>query len=160
MAEPMFLSPPTEAGQPSPSDLRAESLARDIASDMPSPYCPGRSIASCPTQAARDLEDDILDLAKQGMDREQIEGVLVDRFGQDKMGSAHQGEVLVAILVVAALALFVIVRATRGWLRSSPRSPHAEGRDSQPGSEARGLEGVSADELDRLEDELDEIDGI
>ena len=154
----MFWSPPTDAGAPSPTDLRAESLARDIASDMPSPYCPGRSIASCPTQAARELEDDILDLAKQGMEREQIEGVLVDRFGQEKMGSAHQGEILVAILVVVAIALFVIVRAARGWLRSAP---HASGSGTKPEPDAaRNLDGVSADELDRLEDELDEIDGI
>lgn len=145
------MSPPAK---PSPADLQAESLARDIAADMPSPYCPGRSIASCPTQAARELEDDILDLAKDGMAREEIEGVLVGRFGEEKMGSAHQGEILVAILIVAALALIVIVRASRGWLRSS-QAPRA-----RPDADSGVLGRVSADELDRLEDELDEIDGI
>ena len=76
-----------------PEDLQAEALARDIASDMPSPYCPGRSIASCPSDAARALEDDILVLAKQGMERDAIETVLVDRFGEEKMGQSTQSEV-------------------------------------------------------------------
>lgn len=145
--------------QSTPQDLQAESLARDIASDMPSPYCPGRSIASCPSSAARDLEDDILDLAQQGMDREGIESVLVQRFGEEKMGSATQSEVLVAILLAAALALAGLVYASRRWLR-----PAATGLEGGPASSAAragsdgALAGVSADELDRLEDELDEID--
>lgn len=136
-----------------PEDLQAESLARDIASDMPSPYCPGRSIASCPSDAARELEDDILELAKQGMDREQIETVLVDRFGEDKMGQDTQSEILVAILLGAVLALAAIVWASRRWLRRPATGP-------APETGATSLTKVSADELDRLEDELDEIDGI
>src|SRR5262245_20653033 len=92
---------------------------------MPSPYCPGRSISSCPTEAARELEDDILDLAKQGKDREQIEAALVTRFGEEKMGKAHENEVLAAILVAAALALGAIVYMARKWLRPAPSAPVA-----------------------------------
>lgn len=144
--------------QSTPEDLQAEALARDIASDMPSPYCPGRSIASCPSSAARELEDDILVLAKDGMDRETIEGVLVERFGEEKMGSATQGEILVAILLGAALALAALVYASRQWLRPASSNP---GTNSASRADASmGLAGVSADELDRLEDELDDIDGL
>lgn len=141
--------------QSTPQDLQAEALARDIASDMPSPYCPGRSIASCPSSAARDLEDDILDLAQQGMDREGIETVLVKRFGEEKMGSATQSEVLVAILLAAALALVALVHVSRRWLRPAP----GPATDSATRADSGGaLAGISPDELDRLEDELDEID--
>lgn len=148
-----------------PADLQAESLARDIAAEMPSPYCPGRSIASCPSEAARELEDDILGLAKQGQDRAQIEGVLVARFGEDKMGTAQQSEILVAILLGVALALAMIVFAARKWLRpagaqlDSGEAASAAGSPGSPGSPG-SLATVSPDELDRLEDELDEIDGI
>jgi cytochrome c-type biogenesis protein CcmH/NrfF len=140
--------------QPTPEDLQAEALARDIAADMPSPYCPGRSIASCPSDAARELEDDILGLAHQGKDRKQIESILVNRFGEEKMGSAQQSEILVAIIIGAVLALGLIVYAARKWLRPSA----TVGRTPAGASAASPLTKVSADELDRLEDELDELD--
>lgn len=139
--------------QPTPEDLQAESLAQDIAAEMPSPYCPGRSIASCPSQPARELEDDILTLAKEGKDREQIEAILVDRFGEEKMGKAHQAEIIVAIVVTAVLALVAIVVMARKWLRPAAVA-------AAPVAAASPLAQVSADELDRLEGELDEIDGV
>lgn len=143
--------------QPTPEDLQAESLARDIAAEMPSPYCPGRSIASCPSEPARTLEDDILALAKQGKDREEIESILVQRFGEEKMGSAQQSEVLVAIIVVAALALVAIVVMARKWLRPAPAVAVA---GAEPATTESPLVDVDQNELDRLEDELDEIDGV
>jgi cytochrome c-type biogenesis protein CcmH/NrfF len=143
------VSPPD---QPTPEDLQAESLTRDIAAEMPSPYCPGRSISSCPTEAARDLEDDILGMAKQGKDREQIEAVLVARFGEEKMGKARESEVLVAVILAAVVGLAVIVYMARKWLRPAPVVATA--------ATGKGLTGVDANELDRLEDELDNIDGI
>ena len=139
--------------QPTPADLQAESLARDIAAEMPSPYCPGRSIASCPSEPARELEDDILSLAKEGKDREQIEAILVERFGEEKMGKAQQGEIIVAIVVTAVLALIAIVMMARKWLRPAAAVVAAP-------VAASPLAQVSADELDRLEDELDELDGV
>lgn len=148
----VIVSPPA---QPTPEELQAESLTRDIAAEMPSPYCPGRSIASCPTEAARELEDDILTLAKQGKDREQIEAVLVDRFGEEKMGKAQESVLLVAIILGAVLALGAIVYMARKWLRPAPGAA-ASGTGAGVGT----LAGASPTELDRLEDELDEIDGI
>jgi cytochrome c-type biogenesis protein CcmH/NrfF len=141
------------AQQPTPAELQAESLARDIAGEMPSPYCPGRSIASCPSEYARELEDDILDLAKQGQGREQIEAVLVERFGEEKMGSAAQGEIVMTIVLAALVALAVILYSARKWLR-----PATVATATAPAAEP--LAKVSADELDRLEDELDEIDHL
>ena len=141
--------------KPTPEDLQAESLARDIAADMPSPYCPGRSIASCPSQPARELEDDILTLAQQGKDRGEIETILVQRFGEEKMGKAHQTEIIVAIILAAVLALVAIVLNARKWLRPAATLP-ADPSVAEPSPLAK----VSADELDRLEGELDELDGI
>lgn len=141
---------------PTPEDLEAENLTQDIAGEMPSPYCPGRSIASCPTQAARELEDDILGLAKQGMDREQIEAVLVDRFGAQTMGQAHSPVVLVGIGLASAVALAMIVHAGRTWLRK-PGAASVAGAGKTSSAAAPSLEGVSRAELDRLEDELDNL---
>jgi cytochrome c-type biogenesis protein CcmH/NrfF len=143
------------AEQPTPQEIQAEALTRDIAAEMPSPYCPGRSISSCPTEAARELEDDILGMAKQGKDREQIEAALVARFGEEKMGKAQESEVLVAVILAAVLALGAIVFMARKWLRPTPGAGVAAA-----GAGGTALAGVQASELDRLEDELDEVDGI
>lgn len=147
--------------KPTPAELQAESLARDIASEMPSPYCPGRSIASCPSGYARELEDDILTLAQQGQDREQIESVLVERFGEEKMGKAQQSEIIVALALAAIIALAVIINSARKWLRPATAgvAGHA-GHAGHAASDADSLAKVSPDELDRLEDELDDLDGI
>lgn len=139
------------SAQPTPQEIQAEALTRDIAAEMPSPYCPGRSISSCPSDAARELEDDILSMAKQGKDREQIEAVLVARFGEEKMGKAQESEVLVAVILAAVVALGAIVAVARKWLRRAPSAVADTGT---------ALTGVDARELDRLEDELDEVDGI
>ncbi|WP_255215890.1 cytochrome c-type biogenesis protein CcmH [Pseudenhygromyxa sp. WMMC2535] len=144
--------------QPDPADLQAEAVAREVANDMPSPYCPGRSIASCPSQAARDLEDDIVGLAKEGMDRKEIETALVSRFGEEKMGKAQQSEILVAVILGAILALVAVVYAARRWIRPAPQPVPAEGASVEKRSAP--LAKVSADELDRLEDELDDLDEL
>ena len=144
--------------QPTPEELQAEELTRDIAAEMPSPYCPGRSISSCPTEAARELEDDILQLAKQGNDREQIELVLVARFGEEKMGKAHENEVLVGVIVGAVLALGVIVYMARQWLRPASSGATQTAATAGAAPAAATLAGVKPSELDRLEEELDELD--
>lgn len=156
---PGYKSRVSSPAQPTPEDLRAESLAQDIAAEMPSPYCPGRSIASCPSAPARELEDDILTLAKEGKDREQIEAILVERFGEEKMGKAHQTEIIVALAVTAVIALTAIIVMARKWLRPAPLVAAAPGGAAST-AEASPLANVSPDELDRLEDELDEIDGV
>lgn len=148
--------------QPSTNDLQAEAVARDIASDMPSPYCPGRSIASCPSQAARELEDDILELAKDGKEKGEIEAILVQRFGEDKMGSSSQGEILAAVVLGTVLALVAIVLLARRWMKPADAAAGAAsaGTPAAKAKDSAGLDGVSADELDRLEDALDELDEL
>jgi cytochrome c-type biogenesis protein CcmH/NrfF len=126
----------------------AEQLAVDVADTMPSPYCPGRTISSCPSEAARELEQDILAQARSGKTREEIETGLVQRFGSEVMGQAYSFEVLLIVAASALLAIVVGVWVVRTWLR----------RDA-PVAEAGG-QGPSAAELDRLEDELDRVDGF
>jgi cytochrome c-type biogenesis protein CcmH/NrfF len=122
-----------------------EQVANDIANGMPSPYCPGRTIASCPSAAARELERNILSQAEQGADQEQIEQALVERFGQDVMGDAYSAELLLTVLAGAVLGLVAIAFGGRRWLRGvAPTDPMPAG--------------PTQDDLDRLEAALDEVD--
>lgn len=144
--------------QGAPTDTSAaESLSRDLAQEMPSPYCPGRSIASCPSGLARELEDDIYQAALAGQSREEIEATLVSRFGRSKMGYEQSTEVFVVVTLLALAAVAAIVTLGRRWAaRGAQAVPAASTSDAATGSAQR----LSQDELDDLEDDLDALDGI
>jgi cytochrome c-type biogenesis protein CcmH/NrfF len=136
-----------------------DQILQTLSNDLMSPYCPGRTIAACPSPQARQLEDHILAQAQAGQSREQIETALVDRFGQGIMGYQPQPVLLYGSALVGLLALVVVVMMGRRWARR----PAVVG----VGAAAVGVVGVGAAaahaapsraELDRLEDELDEVD--
>ena len=58
----------------------AEEVMQALSHDLMSPYCPGRTIATCPSPNARKLEAQILEQAEAGRSREQIEAALAERF--------------------------------------------------------------------------------
>jgi cytochrome c-type biogenesis protein CcmH/NrfF len=123
---------------PQQQNATPEETARDLSHDLMSPYCPGRTIASCSSQAARDLEDEILQQAQAGKSREEIEQALVARFGEEIIGYAGRPVVLygsaVAALVAAVLLVFV------GWKwASSPR--RRSRRTARIRQSARSLQG-------------------
>lgn len=133
---------------------RAELIQQELAGDLMSPYCPGRTIASCPSPNARKLEDYILELADQGKSREEIETILVERFGSDIVGYQAPPAVLYGSLVVGLVALGGLGVVARRWVR---RSRTGAGKD--PGSEAQTAKPSRA-ELDALDDALDQEDGF
>ena len=142
--------------EPSPTveaSLEAEQVTRSLANELMSPYCPGRTISSCPSPNARKLEDFILTQASEGKSKGEIESMLVEEFGREKLGSKHSPALVYAAAGSAVLAAVLVGMAARRWLRPTPAS-------GPGGSAPAGLEGVGREELDRLEDALDDIDEI
>jgi cytochrome c-type biogenesis protein CcmH/NrfF len=132
-----------------------DELLQELSNDLMSPYCPGRTIASCPSKAARKLEDDILAQAKQGKTREEIEADLVERFGNDIVGYKPPPVVLWGTIVLGAVALMSVVALGRKWARRSrAASPGAATEAAEPGP------APTRHELDALDDALDEVDGF
>ena len=131
---------------------QAELIQQELAGDLMSPYCPGRTIASCPSPNARKLEDYILELAEEGKSREEIETILVDRFGSDIVGYQAPPVVLYGSLVVGLVALGGLGVVARRWVRRSRTgaTPDAVAETNKP----------SRAELDALDDALDEEDGF
>ena len=146
---------------PAPS---AEQLSRDLAHDLPSPYCPGRSIASCSSSAARKLEDEILIAAQEGQTREEIEAGLIARFGREKMGYEQNTAVFIFVTLAALVAIAAVFWAGRRWSKAkgsatAAERPHAT--TSAAGGEAgAGSSDATEAELDELEDALDELDAL
>lgn len=152
------------------SDLpseRAHAVLQELSNDLMSPYCPGRTIAACPSKAARKLEDEILAKAEQGQGREAIEADLVARFGTDIIGYRPPPFLLGGTVVVGLLALFGLVVLGRRWSQRGPES--AVSALASTGKPYRGTHDTSAApaapqptraELDALDDALDEEDGF
>jgi cytochrome c-type biogenesis protein CcmH/NrfF len=132
-----------------------ELILQQLSNELMSPYCPGRTISSCPSAYARKLEDDILAQAQAGKSRDEIEQGLVARFGPEIVGYAPQPAVLYGSLLVGLVALVLVALAARRWVRrpgaraSGPQAPEPES-DLRP----------TRAELDELEDALDEEDGF
>ncbi len=131
-----------------------DQILQELSNDLMSPYCPGRTIASCPSQQARKLEDHILAEAKAGKSRDEIEQALVARFGPQIVGYRGDAMVLWGPVVVGLLALLLLAWAARRWVRGRSRADEA-GREAD-----RSPEPLDDEQRRRLEDALDEIDAF
>lgn len=61
----------------------AGSWSYDLAGDLMSPYCPGRTLASCPSPQAAELVQWMIVQEAGGATREQLVEMLIERFGEE-----------------------------------------------------------------------------
>lgn len=174
------MAPATPASDPAgarPSAQHAEDLATELSHDLMSPYCPGRTIATCPSPQARKLENSILEQAKAGKSRVEIETELASRF-PDIRGYVGRPEIIYGTAVVALLAIIGLILAGRRWVGHSRASATAAasgtaaqlavatagaGMAAAASPSADGPAGAGAGkpsrrEIDALDDALDRID--
>lgn len=135
-----------------------ELVLQELSNELMSPYCPGRTIASCPSPNARKLEDHILAEAKSGKTREEIEAQLVGRFGDEIIGYAAPSSVLYGSLIIGLLALGGLGWAGRKWVSRGVSGAVAKGAAGRAAKATAGK--PSAAELDALDDALDDEDGF
>ena len=89
-----------------------EGWAYDLAHQIMSPYCPGRTLAECPSPQADTLRMWLIVQEAAGRDREEVEAELIERFG-DAMLAAPRPEgfglaaYLVPVLVFVAGGVLV-----------------------------------------------------
>lgn len=141
-------------------DREAEELLSTLSTDLMSPFCPGRTIASCPSSQARKLEERILAEAKSGKTRDQIEQALVADYGQDIIGYRPPPELMITTVVGGMLALSLIIIVGRRWVRrAKPEELLGAAAGGATGA-ARGSGGPSVAEMDALEDALDDEDAF
>jgi len=145
-------------GPPSPE---AERIVSELSHDLMSPYCPGRTIAACPSEQARLLEDHILARAEAGKSRDEIEQELVSQFGAEIVGYAPQPVVLVGAAIAGIVGLMVLAWVGRRWMAGRPAA--AAGTAGAAGVAAGApptttAAGPTAAERERLEDALDDLD--
>ncbi len=143
-----MLAPEPSQGAPeqaAPSQS-AEQLTNQLSHDLMSPYCPGRTVATCPSPQARKLEDFILKEAEGGKSRDEIEQILVNRY-PDILGYKGRPELLIGLGLVALIAIVGLYFAARRWTSKRPdeaAKPPAHGQQEQ----------------DALDDILDRTEGF
>lgn len=120
-----------------------------IAKQTMSPFCPGRTLADCPSPSAAEWRRDIELMVAEGREAPEIQEVLSQRVALDLSGSPQKDAsyaVPVALALSALLLLaFIFFRLRRG--RTETKPPGAPG----------GGEGPRPDLDERLADELDRV---
>jgi cytochrome c-type biogenesis protein CcmH/NrfF len=119
----------------SPPAQEPEGWAYDLANQLMSPYCPGRTLAECPSPQADTLRMWLIVQETAGRDRAEVEAELIERFG-DAIRAAPRPEgfglaaYLVPVLVFLAGGVLVGV-VLRRFTRVRP-PPAAGVAPSQP----------------------------
>lgn len=145
---------------PPKADREAEQVLSDLSNDLMSPFCPGRTIAACPSGQARKLEERILAEAKSGKSRDEIEQALVADYGTGVIGYRPPPSLIATVVIGGVLALSVLIMLGRRWVRGTPATAAGPAGDAGKAAAAAGASGPSVAELDALEDALDDEDGF
>lgn len=66
-----------------PGDDEVSRITRQVSQEIYSPYCPGQTLQMCPSSNAAETRREIQQMARQGMDADQIKRQLLDRYGDE-----------------------------------------------------------------------------
>ncbi|MBW2424912.1 MAG: cytochrome c-type biogenesis protein CcmH [Deltaproteobacteria bacterium] len=140
------------------SAQEAASWGYDLSHELMSPFCPGRTLASCPSPQAAELVQWIVTQEASGASREQVVEMLIERYGEEILGAPPAEGITLWAYVFPVLGFtlggavaFVVLRRIVGGGAGDgddvPPPPRATPRAGSTGPE------VGDDELARLVDE-------
>lgn len=129
----------------------AEGFAYDLAAELMSPYCPGRTVASCPSPQATELIQWIQVQEAGGASEDEVVEMLIERFGEEILGAPPaEGITLWAYILPVAgfvsgggIVVFVLRRMIGGSSRDDVSA-------SSVGGEVPPARASSDDDLARL----------
>jgi cytochrome c-type biogenesis protein CcmH len=136
----------------------AKSWSYDLADDLMSPYCPGRTLSSCPSPQAAELVQWMVVQEAGGATQEQVVEMLVERFGEEILGAPPAKGITIWAYVLPILGFLlggglVVVALRRIVAKGSVREVTSDhGNESQVG--------VVDDDLAKLVDaDLEDLAG-
>ena len=91
----------------SASGSAEETWGYDLADSLMSPYCPGRALPECPSPKAAQLREWILEQAKDGRSRADVETEIYARFG-DRIRQAPKAEGVGLVSYVVPVLVFLV----------------------------------------------------
>jgi len=151
-----------QAAPPVAGTAVAEGWAYSLAGELLSPYCPGRTLADCPSQDAQTLRVWLITQEAAGRSQADVESELVDRFGEEILGAPPaRGFGLMAYVVpfvAFGLGGIVVVVFLRRQVARAPEprgGPESRGEpESRAAPESRAVPERPLDpELERIVEE-------
>ncbi|MEZ4332572.1 MAG: cytochrome c-type biogenesis protein CcmH [Myxococcota bacterium] len=82
--------------------------AYDLAGELMSPFCPGRTLASCPSPQAGELIQWIATQEAAGVTRDEVVRMLIDRYGEDILGAPPAKGITLWAWVLPVIGFFAI----------------------------------------------------
>ncbi len=148
------------AGTAAPMDSAAgSSWAYDLAGELMSPFCPGRTLASCPSPQAAEMIQWIATQEAAGVTREAVIAILVERHGEEILGAPPARGItlwayifpVLGFVAFGGIAVFVLRRIVapgeRGAAAASMHPVAATDANVRP-----AVSGPASDELARIVD--------
>lgn len=133
-----------------PTNAEVEQLASKLFNKVMSPYCPGRTIANCPSPGAADLQVTIKDKLQDGESPDEIEEELYATFGDELRAIPRaRGFNLLAWILPGLFFGIGLVILTR-WLRGLGVEPTP--------AIAGDASGLNTEDSERLKRELEELE--
>lgn len=139
-----------------PAARGADSYGYDLARELLSPWCPGRTLADCPSPNAESARLWILVQEAAGRTEDEVKADLLDRFGDQILGAPKAEGVGLAAYLVPATAFLIGGGLVFVFLRRQTRQARQARRSASDASEVLALDGSEAPldpELERLVDE-------
>lgn len=125
-----------------------DKTASEIFGTVMSPFCPGMTIATCPSSQAAALREEVRAQLAAGATKEEVLDSLYARWGEDVLGPRSATGVGLLAWLIPAVAILVGAAGLTLWLRSSSRR-----MASAPGARA----GLDPEAERRIQEELAEL---
>lgn len=88
------------------TDGEVSNVVQELSQEIESPYCPGKTLAMCPSGGAAKVRRDIQSMAEQGMSRPEIKQSILEEHGDEfklREPPAEDHYPLIALIVVALI---------------------------------------------------------
>jgi cytochrome c-type biogenesis protein CcmH len=125
---------PAQSGMDTVVQAREDTRAQRIFSTLMSPFCPGLTVAACPSPGAEQLREEVRRRLAAGEGERTIVAALVDVYGEGLLGAPPVRRWGLALWIPPGVSLLVGGALLALWLRRRA-SPAAED-DAQAGAAA------------------------
>lgn len=118
----------------------AKSWSYDLADELMSPYCPGRTLSSCPSPQAAELVQWMVVQEAGGATQEQVVEMLIERFGEEILGAPPAKGITLWAYILPVLGFVVggglVVVALRRIVAKGPASEATAGHREESSQES------------------------